>query len=114
MKYSLNISFEFKRGNLKEQTMKTHIVVAFFILTVSSSAYANRCPADDMGCTKDNYQQKYEERIKQGKQEVKDANNMGERVKAVKSTARDCADCGLKIMSDSIDGGSEGGGAVER
>ncbi|RON68690.1 hypothetical protein [Pseudomonas fluorescens] len=87
--------------------MKFSIVSAFLILAVSSSAHAGRCPADDMGCTKDNYQQKYEERIEKGKQEVKDADNMRERVDAVKSTVKDCADCGMKVISDSIGGTSE-------
>lgn len=87
--------------------MKASIVAAFLILTTSSSAYAGRCPADDMGCTKDNYQQKYEERIEQGKQEVKNADNMIERIDAVKSTVKDCADCGMKVISDSIGGTSE-------
>ena len=87
--------------------MKLSIVMAFLILTASSSAYAGRCPADDMGCTKDNYQQKYEERVERGKQEVKDADSMRERVDAVKSTVKDCADCGMKVISDSIKGTDE-------
>ncbi|KRP74953.1 MULTISPECIES: hypothetical protein [Pseudomonas] len=87
--------------------MKASTLAAFLILTASTSAHADRCPADDMGCTKDNYQQKYDARIEQGKQEVKDAKNMRERVDAVKSTVEDCADCGMKVISDSVGGTSE-------
>jgi hypothetical protein len=84
-----------------------------FLAVVASSSYADdkkqtrttptsRCPADNMGCTSENYEQKYKERIQQGKDEVRQSRGPVEAAKAVGRTVRDCADCGTKVITDSM------------
>ena len=55
-----------------------------------------------MGCDRYNYEQKIDNRIEQGKRDVYNADGFGNRVDAVKSTINDCADCGMKVLNDSI------------
>lgn len=85
--------------------MKKIFFISFMVLGLSSVAEA-RCPADDMGCTKDDYEQKINDRIEQGKKEVWEARGVSKKVKAAGNTANDCADCATKVFTDSISGNS--------
>ena len=87
--------------------MKHTLLLSAIALFISSPVHA-RCPADDMGCTQDNYERKITERIEQGKRDVYDASGPRNKAKAVGSTINDCADCGMKVISDSIEGTSGG------
>lgn len=87
--------------------MSKHAWLLFMVLGAGAGPAvqaAGRCPANDMGCTQDNYEQKVKERIEQGKQDVKDASGPVEKVKAVGSTVKDCTDCGMKVIKDTISG----------
>jgi len=79
-------------------------IVLVGLCSGSIAVAAGRCPADDMGCTADNYEQKYKERIEKGKEDVRDASGPVGKAKAVGSTIMDCADCGMKVINDSISG----------
>lgn len=80
-------------------------LLGLFLVIASSGVYAERCPADDMGCDSSNWSEKVSDRVDQGREEVSEADSMRERVDAVKSTLNDCADCAMKVINDSIDGG---------
>ena len=85
--------------------MKKSITACLLGLAIVAAAPVqaqNRCPADDMGCNKNNYGDKITERIDQGKQEVWEADGVRDRVDAVKRTLEDCADCATKVLSDSV------------
>lgn len=83
---------------------KTNIIAAALLVgALSGNANAqNRCPANDMGCDENNYGEKISERIEQGKQDVLNAEGVTDRVKAVRDTLNDCADCATKVLSDSV------------
>lgn len=78
-------------------------VIVFGFLS-STTAFAARCPANDMGCTSDDYEQKIKDRIEEGKQDVREASGPVEKAKAVGRTVKDCTDCGMKVFKDSING----------
>lgn len=80
-------------------------IVLIGLVSGSAAVAAKRCPANDMGCTPDNYEEKYKERIEQGKEDVRNASGPVEKAKAVGNTIKDCADCGMKVIKDSISGG---------
>ncbi len=83
----------------------TALIMALFCFLPSSYAIAEgRCPANDMGCTKDDYEQKVKDRIDEGKKEVREASGPVEKAKAAGRTVRDCTDCGMKVITDSIEG----------
>lgn len=81
------------------------VAIILPILCAGTTANAaKRCPANDMGCTEDNYEQKVKERVEQGKQDVSNASGPSNKAKAVGNTIRDCTDCGMKVLKDSISG----------
>ncbi|MDO8373905.1 MAG: hypothetical protein Q7T39_18435 [Polaromonas sp.] len=87
--------------------MKKYAYLLFMVFGAgagSAALAAGRCPANDMGCTQDNYEQKVKERVEQGKKDVQEASGPVNKVKAVGSTVKDCTDCGMKVIKDSISG----------
>lgn len=80
----------------------TSCLLGLAIIASAPVQAQSRCPADDMGCNKDNYGEKITERVERGKQEVWEADGVRNRVKAVESTLKDCADCATKVLNDSI------------
>lgn len=89
--------------------MKRFASIAIVLIGLCSGSVAvaaKRCPANDMGCTSDNYEEKYKERIEKGKEDVRNASGPVEKAKAVGNTVKDCADCGMKVITDAISGGS--------
>lgn len=82
------------------------IVVLLGFLSSTSTFAASRCPANDMGCTNDNYEQKVKDRVEEGKTEVREASGPVEKAKAAGRVVRDCTDCGMKVIKDSIEGNS--------
>ena len=86
------------------KTIASLLIVLIGLCVSSAAIAAKRCPANDMGCTEDNYEQKYKERIDQGKQDVRKASGPVGKAKAVGNTIKDCADCGMKVITDSIKG----------
>jgi len=94
---------------IRKITMKYLISVAIIVLSFPLSVQA-RCPADDLGCTNENYEKKIKARIEEGKQNVWDAKGPIKKAKAAGDTITDCADCATKVFTDSI----TGGGSVDR
>jgi hypothetical protein len=86
------------------QKIAVAIVVLFSFLSSTSAMAAKRCPADDMGCTADNYEQKVKDRVAEGKKEVREASGPAAKARAAGRTVRDCTDCGMKVIKDSISG----------
>ncbi|MGQ2980288.1 MAG: hypothetical protein ACT6Q9_11405 [Polaromonas sp.] len=87
--------------------MSKHAWLLFMVLgagAVPAAMAAGRCPAGDMGCTQEDYEQKVKDRVEQGKKDVKEASGPIEKVKAVGNTVKDCADCGMKVIKDAIKG----------
>jgi|TARA_R100001244_G_scaffold6593_31_gene8339 hypothetical protein len=85
--------------------MQKSLTTCLLSLTILASAPVqaqSRCPADDMGCTKDNYADKVKDRVERGKREVWEADGVRDRVKAVGNTVKDCTDCATKVLTDSI------------
>jgi hypothetical protein len=60
-----------------------------------------------MGCTQHNFEQKVKERIEEGKRDVLEASGPRKKAEAAASTVRDCTDCGMKVIHDSIRGVEE-------
>lgn len=101
------ISIPLPQGRGAENEMQSYrlvIAILFALLLPVSAVATKRCPADDMGCTQGNYEQKVKDRIEQGKKEVREARGPVKKANAAGRTVRDCADCGIKVIKDSIGG----------
>lgn len=66
-----------------------------------------RCPAGSTGCTLENAGERIRERIDEGKQRVRDANNPISKGREAGRTVIDCARCGLDAVTSSGEGRSE-------
>jgi len=80
------------------------VLVVFGLCSGSTAMAASRCPANDMGCTNDNMGQKVTDRIEQGKKDVSNASGVVDKATEVGKTIRDCTDCGMKVMTDAVEG----------
>lgn len=62
------------------------------------SGSVTRCPAGDSGCNIYNAPENIQERVKQGRRDVRDADNPLDKVNEVGKTLRDCMNCAMDAV----------------
>ena len=78
--------------------------LVFFSVSISFVTQAGeRCPAGESGCTIDNGASKIQERVNEGARKVIQDENLGGRLEEVKSTIKDCVQCGADALKDGMD-----------
>ena len=71
-----------------------------FIIVSFNLQAADRCPASSSGCNIDNGAEKIRERVNEGAQNVMQDTNPSGRLDEIKSTVKECLQCGTDAIKD--------------
>lgn len=63
-----------------------------------------RCPASDSNCTIYNAPDNIQDRVRQGRRDVEEAESPLDKVREVSKTVRDCVNCGMDAVKGAVNG----------
>lgn len=87
---------------MKRGLMAVGAVVLLTCSLPTVSVAAQRCPAGSSGCNIDNAAERIQDRVKQGRDDVRNASGPIDKAKAAGATVRDCLQCGTDAVRGAV------------